>query len=174
MQMKHDSEIDVPNSEWLIQELIILKLPKEAEDFLFHLHKTMYFKLDQILSGLQQLIDYLDQEDKRNVPPKVSNGNSKASAASHTKPENSSHSNTSPAVGTYSSTAVYNCIFCSKSHKPVDCSQYTSIVARKGRLKQLGRCERCARKHDVSDCQTVIDTCPNCRKGKHHSFQCIP
>ena len=170
MQMSHDSEIDVPNSQWLIQELVILKLPKEAEDFLFHLHKTMYFKYDQIMSGLQKLIDYLDQEDKRNVPKAP---NSKTPTASHTKSENSSQYSNSQAVGTYSSTAVYNCIFCSKAHKPFDCTQYTSIVARKGRLNQLGRCQRCARKHDVSDCQTVIDTCPNCRKGKHHSFLCI-
>ena len=169
MQMNHDSEIDVPNSQWLIQELVTLKLPKEAEDFLFHLHKTMYFNLDQIKTGLQKLIDYLNQEDKRDVPKP---SNSKPSAAPQ-KSESSSPLGNSSAVGTYSSTVNYNCIFCSKPHRPADCSMYPSIVARRGRLKQLGKCQRCARRHDVSDCQTVIDTCPNCRKGKHHSFLCI-
>ena len=43
--MSHDPQIDITSNQWLIPELVCLKLPKEAEDFIFNLHKTMYSTL---------------------------------------------------------------------------------------------------------------------------------
>ena len=171
MQLGHDPDIDLDNSEWIIKELIVMKLPKEAEDFLFHLYQSMYFTVDQIKSGLQKLIDYLTEDEKKDNQ-KSSNKVVTTPHKSESSPKNNNVSS-SPAVGTYTTTATFNCIFCNKVHRPSDCNVFSTIVNRRDRLKQLGRCPRCAKRHNFEDCQTVINTCPICKKGRHHSFLCI-
>ncbi|XP_068206198.1 uncharacterized protein [Palaemon carinicauda] len=64
MQIGHDSEIDVSSNEMILRELIVLKLPKEVEDFMFGLYKTMYFSVSQIKEGLQHLLNFMEHENK--------------------------------------------------------------------------------------------------------------
>ncbi|XP_066969212.1 uncharacterized protein [Macrobrachium rosenbergii] len=66
MQMGHDSEIDVASNEMILRELIVLKLPKEVEDFMFNLYKTMYFSVNQIKEGLQHILNYMDRDIEGN------------------------------------------------------------------------------------------------------------
>lgn len=64
------------------------------------------------------------------------------------------------------------CVFCRENHVSPQCKKYGSFSARKDRLKELGRCTKCVRQHDITqDCHLRI--CPRCGKGKHHSFLCF-
>ena len=173
IQMEHNPEINVSQSTRLISEIIILKFPKEVEDFLFHLYNTTYFTLDQITKGLQKLLDYMD-ENKSTSPlqkqlPKVKPVDSQLQVISNQQSSN----NSGTSVGVYSTMRVFPCIYCKQNHKSHDCLNYATLPVRRDRLKALNRCTRCAKAHNVSECQTVLTLCPRCRRGKHHSFLCV-
>ena len=55
----HDTKIDL---QYVLSELIYLKLPDEVTKFLFNYHKSNYFNLDQIDAGLGELHNFLKQE----------------------------------------------------------------------------------------------------------------
>ena len=63
------------------------------------------------------------------------------------------------------------CHFCSKSHKPQDCTTVTNLQSRKDILKTKKRCFVCLRTgHIAKNCQSSIK-CYYC-KGKHHLAVC--
>ena len=180
MQIGHNPDVNVDESEWLIAELITMKLPKEADDFFFNLFKTMYYNLTQLKNGLQKLVDYMETKEEIRVASNCQSksNNTKLSSGNVSQQECMSkiqHSNGNPtAIGTYSTTTSYsNCFFCSKGHKTYDCSEYSTISARKERLKAMNRCVKCVKTHDTNECSTVLNMCPHCKRGKHHSFLCI-
>ena len=175
-QLDHDPDINVSESEWLVVELITMKLPKEADEFLFNLNKTMYYSLDQIKDGLRVLINYLDTQDEKRLPserqPKMNSKSSNA-ASDNNNVSVPSQSN-STAIGTYSATTTFNnCFYCGKGHKPYACTEYCTISSRKERLRALRRCTLCTKSHDTESCDTVLKLCRLCEKGKHHVFLCV-
>ena len=157
MQLHHDPDTEVSANEMLLRELIIMKLPKEEEDFWLNIYKTMYFSQDQIKRGLQHLLNCMNTEDKK--------GNQKGSQVT-TKPNSqsqtsgSSSSNSSNAIGTYTALSDYSCIYCKGKHGPYECTNYSSLSSRRERLK-------------------VLKSCIKCTKGTsgyrmYHSSQCMP
>ncbi|XP_068215916.1 uncharacterized protein [Palaemon carinicauda] len=170
MQIGHDSEIDVSSNEMILRELIVLKLPKEVEDFMFGLYKTMYFSVSQIKEGLQHLLNFMEHENKGNANKGTPEVN-KIRFQSPAKP--SSPFKGSSTVGTYTTLSNYSCIYCKGKHRPFDCTIYSSLNARRERLKVLNRCIKCTKVHQSTECATILNMCPHCRRGKHHSFLCI-
>ncbi|XP_068223542.1 uncharacterized protein [Palaemon carinicauda] len=170
MQIGHDSEIDVSSNEMILRELIVLKLPKEVEDFMFGLYKTMYFSVSQIKEGLQHLLNFMEHENKGSANKGTPEVN-KIRFQSPAKP--SSPFKGSSTVGTYTTLSNYSCIYCKGKHRPFDCTIYSSLNARRERLKVLNRCIKCTKVHQSTECATILNMCPHCRKGKHYSFLCI-
>ena len=76
-------------------------------------------------------------------------------------------------VGTYSNVRDLACIFCKGANRSSECKDFNTIKSRKDRLKKLRRCTRCTRLHDSRECNTEIEVCRICKKGKHHTFLCI-
>ena len=172
MQMGHNPEIDVSGSEMFLREILTRKLSKEVTDFLYQEYHTMDFSVKQIQEGLQRLISYMDHSS----PLSKQSRDKQTTSSSHPSSETSSqtqHSNQSTSVGTYSTTRTYSCLFCKKNHRPFDCTDYRTVAARRDRLKALNRCIKCTKNHEGKDCAIVIDICPRCGKGKHHSFMCV-
>ena len=167
-KMGRDPVINVDGAERVLLEVIYIKLPEEAVDFLFNLYKNLYFSLDEVKSGLKELVGFLDRKEKKR-------SNNKDSTAPRVKSEgSSSNCGSATAVGTYSTAASpqYPCIFCNNNHRAADCTRYTSVSQRKSRLSQIGRCPRCVRKHGA-ECTTVLSVCRTCNKGNHHSYLCF-
>lgn len=132
MQMKHDPNINVVDDDWLINETIIMKLPKEVEDFLFNTYKTMYYNLTQIKEGLQTLIDYMSAEEDRKKTRYESNSR-KLASPNLTTPQTYNSScygarskgNAVAPIGTYTiPVGTDSCFFCQQNHKTHDCKQY--------------------------------------------------
>ncbi|XP_068213881.1 uncharacterized protein [Palaemon carinicauda] len=170
MQIGHDSEIDVSSNEMILRELIVLKLPKEVEDFMFGLYKTMYISASQIKEGLQHLLNFMEHENKgiaNKGTPEVNK------IRFQTPAKSSSPFKGSNTVGTYTTLSNYSCIYCKGKHRPFGCTIYSSLNARRERLKVLNRFIKCTKVHQSTECATILNMCPHCRKGKHHSFLCI-
>ncbi|XP_068237597.1 uncharacterized protein [Palaemon carinicauda] len=170
MQIGHDSEIDESSNEMILRELIVLKLPKEVEDFMFGLYKTMYFSVSQIKEGLQHLLNFMEHENKGNAykgTPEVNKIRFQSPAKTSSLFEGSN------TVGTYTTLSNCSCISCKGKHRPFDCTIYSSLNARREMLKVLNRCIKCTKVHQSTECATILNMCPHCRKGKHHSFLCI-
>ena len=174
-QLGHDPDITISECEWLIAEIITMKLPKEAEEFIFNLNKTMYFSLDQIRDGLQTLIDYLESKDERRLPnDRQVKVNSKPNSVHHNDVVSGSSQNASSAIGTYAATTNFiTCIYWGINHKTYQCTEYCTVSARKERLRTLRRCTWCTKPHNTEACDVVLTTCRLCNKGKHHVFLCI-
>lgn len=180
MQFSHDPQLDISNCEPLVSEIICQKFPRELEKFLFSLYKTVYFTIDQIKEGLQNLLDVMtpnelvedkEGETRRDINEfKPFNKNNKLRHSWHfqrTKP-----------IGTYVTLKkevgknAQACIFCQRNHPSPQCETYATVSQRQARLKVLNRCSQCLGFHTLSQCQTYLNTCSTCRGGKHHSYLC--
>ena len=63
-----------------------------------------------------------------------------------------------------------SCIYCDDFHAPRLCTTFTTGPARITRLKQLGRCERCMRKHPGPKCEIPLTPCFLCQSMEHHTW----
>ena len=171
MQMEHDSKINVTASETIIAEIITQVLPKEIDEFLYNLHKTVYHSVEQIKTGLDQLLHYLShespRESKREQPSAMKSNNEQQNKLMGSK---SSSDKTN--IGSFANVSKSKqCLFCSESHLSRACSNYVTSMSRRKQLENLSRCTRCMGNHTIDSCKARVFPCYYC-KNDHHSYLC--
>ena len=179
---------NVQESNWLLQEMLLRKLPSEVEALLFSKLNKHYFSVDEVEQGIKDAIQHLsklkDKQEIRSVPP-----NKEKKAKQQTVQPNTvlpinrgrrleQSTSQASAVGSYQlenrELKENQCLFCQGDHYGVDCSQYTTLNEKRDRLKELGRCARCTSKtHEAKHCGAIINTCRRCNRGKHHVALCL-
>ena len=78
------------------------------------------------------------------------------------------HASSHPIQPTEKKQQLMKCFFCNDFHSPRFCTTVTTGPARITRLRELGRCERCMRKHPGPKCVIKLVPCFLCQSMEHH------
>ena len=152
--------VDFQQSELVIKSTLVRKLVFQTFDKICDLYVTHDFSLKQMETGIQHIIDKLEQAilalgEKTNVK-KV--GVSSQQPNQQTKQSNQKTNQ--------------QCSYCSGSHFSHKCTKYKTVNARKDRVMSLKLCFNCLKPgHSSKPCRST-KTCRTCRLH-HYSSLCI-
>ncbi|KAL6741550.1 hypothetical protein Aduo_014791 [Ancylostoma duodenale] len=184
-----DADAAVPMVEWVgllprlnrrINEILETKLPyfeRKAANTITILY-AMEFKIEGLEGRVIEMTSFLYQ---RLGDVQVPLHPDKAYAPRPTSPQlGPSGNQPGRSQGGSNSLNLRSCLFCGDArHWATACLQFKTLSARKKRLEELNRCERCLTKadHTVTNCKTK-SFCSYCRKdgrsgemsGHHSAF----
>ena len=156
--------VDFDQAELIIKSTLVRKLAFQTFDKICDLHVTHDFTLKQMETGIQHIIDKLEQAtlalgEKANVKPvgvSSQKMNQQMNQQSNQKNRNSNQ----------------ECSYCSGSHFTNECTKYKTVNARKDRVMALKLCFNCLKPgHSSKTCRSNR-TCRTCGLH-HHSSLCI-
>ena len=152
--------VDFQQSELAIKSTLVCKLAFQTFDKICDLYVTHDFTLKQMETGIQHIIDKLEQAalvmgEKANVKLV---GISSQQSNQQTKQSNQKTNQ--------------QCSYCSGSHFSHECTKYKTVNARKDRVMSLKLCFNCLKSgHSSKTCRSTR-TCRTCGLH-HHSSLCI-
>ena len=161
-QIRH--EVDFDQAELIIKSTLVRKLAFQTFDKIRDLYVTHDFTLKQMETGIQHIIDKLEQAtlalgEKANVKPVgVSSQQTNQQMNRQTNQQNRNSNQ--------------ECSYCSGSHFTNECRKYKTVNARKDRVMALKLCFNCLKPgHSSKTCHSDR-TCRTCGLH-HHSSLCI-
>ena len=164
---------DVDSALWFIKELLLAKVSKETQSFLFQREKSQYFSQNAFDEGLKVLCELLDTTSHHNTKRE----STKAESHSSKVVSGSSSSHSKLVMQAASSTPANNsastnvCVFCKEAHLSVQCPTYVTPTDRKNALYQNKRCLKCGGgNHYANSCYRKL-SCYRC-KGAHWAPLC--
>ena len=152
--------MDFQQSELVIKSTLVRKLAFQTFDKICDLYATHDFTLKQMETGIQHIIDRLEQTtlalgEKANVKQV---GVSSQQTNQQTKQSNQKTNQ--------------QCSYCSGGHYSHECTKYKTVNARKDRVMLLKLCFNCLKPgHSSKTCRSTR-TCRTCGLH-HHSSLCI-
>ena len=151
--------LDFQQSELVIKSTLVRKLAFQTFDKICDIYVTHDFTLKQMETGIQHIIDKLEQatlalEEKANVKQVG------VSSQQTSQPTKQSNQKTNQ-----------QCSYCSGGHFSHECTKYKTVNARKDRVMSLKLCFNCLPGHSSKTCRSSR-TCRTCGLH-HHSSLCI-
>ena len=146
--------VDFQQSELVIKSTLVRKLSFQTFDKICDLYVTHDFSLRQMETGIQHIIDKLEQAtlalgEKANVK--------QVGVSSQQPNQQKKQSNQK---------MNQQCSYCSGSHFSHECTKYKTVNARKDRVMSLKLCFNCLKpRHSSKTCRSTR-TCRTC--GLHH------
>ena len=152
--------LDFQQSELVIKSILIRKLAFQTFDKICDIYVTHEFTLKQMETGIQHIIDKLEQatlalDEKANVKQV---GVSSQQTNQQTKQSNQKTN--------------WRCSYCSGDHYSHECTKYKTVNARKDRVMSLKLCFNCLTPGHSSKICRSTRTCRTCGLH-HHSSLCI-
>ena len=165
---------DVDGALWFIKDLLLAKVSKDTQSFLFQREKAQYFSYEAFNKGLQVLINLLEttshNSSKREHAGGENHTSKLVSGSSYPKAKLAMQATSSNSPAT-SASKNSTCFFCKEAHPSVKCSTYLTPTGRKNALYQNKRCFKCGGgNHYATNCFRKL-SCYRC-KGAHWSPLC--
>ena len=154
--------LDFQQSELVVKSTLVRKLAFQTFDKICDLYVTHDFTLKQMETGIQHIIDKLEQAMLVGLLGENSNVNQVGVNSQQTNQQ------------TKQSNQKTNrrCLYCSSDHYSHECTKYKTVNARKDRVMSLKLCFNCLTPgHSSKTCRSTR-TCRTCRLH-HHSSLCI-
>ena len=151
--------VDFQANELVIKSVVVRKLPFQRFDRICDIYVTHDFTLDQLETGIQHIVDKLEQATLALAEGSVVKPVG-VETQSRDLPSRQSRNNTNQ-----------KCSYCSGEHPAHKCSKYRTIQSRKDRLVKLRLCYCCLSPGHSSKMCHSSKTCRSCG-GAHHSSLC--
>ena len=151
--------VDFQANELVIKSVVVRKLPFQTFDRICDIYVTHDFTLDQLETGIQHIVDKLEQATLALAEGSVVKPVG-VETQSRDLPSRQSRNNTNQ-----------KCSYCSGEHPAHKCSKYRTIQSRKDRLVKLRLCYCCLSPGHSSKMCHSSKTCRSCG-GAHHSSLC--
>ena len=155
------SLVQVNEAEWILKEILLRKLPRETQNFLYNLYKTSYLTVKQIKDGLYNLIELLEAN-----PEKGKTKETRDKDRTHT--EGTERKN-DKSRAMWQASVNPNCILCKENHNTGQCPTY-SFENKLARLRELKLCSRCGKPWHPNKCP-IKSPCRKCQ-GEHYTYLC--
>ena len=154
--------LDFQQSELVIISTLVRKLEFQTFDKICDIYVTHDFKLKQMETGIQHIIDKLEQATLVGLLGENSNVKQVGvSSQQPNQPTKQSNQKTNQ-----------QCSYCSGGHFSHECTKYKTVNARKDRVMSLKLCFNCLKPgHSSKTCRNSR-TCRTCGLH-HHSSLCI-
>ena len=151
--------LDFRQSELVIKSIVVRKLPFQTFDRICDIYVTHDFSLDQMETGIQHIVDKLEQA----VLALAEGATIKQVGVNSPSQDQSSKQSKAK--------ANQRCSYCSGEHLAHECAKYKTVNSRKDRVMQLRLCYNCLTPgHSSKSCRST-KTCRTC--GSHHSSLCF-
>ena len=151
--------VDFQANELVIKSAVVRKLPFQTFDRICDIYVTHDFTLDQLETGIQHIVDKLEQATLALAEGSVVKPVG-VETQSRDLPSRQSRNNTNQ-----------KCSYCSGEHPAHKCSKYRTIQSRKDRLVKLRLCYCCLSPGHSSKMCHSSRTFRSCG-GEHHSSLC--
>ena len=152
--------LDFRQSELVIKSIVVRKLPFQTFDRICDIYVTHDFSLDQMETGIQYIVDKLEQ-----AALALAEGATIKQVGVNSPSQNQSSKQSKPK-------ANQQCSYCSGEHLAHECAKYKTVNSRKDRVMQLRLCYNCLTPgHSSKSCRST-KTCRTCR-SHHHSSLCF-
>ena len=152
--------LDFQQSELVIKSTLVHKLTFQTFDKICDLYVTHNFTLKQMETGIQHIIDKLEQANL----VLGENSNVKQVGVSFQQPNLQTKQ--------LNQKTNQQCSYCSCGHFSHDCTKYKTVNARKDRVMSLKPCFNCLKPVHYSKTCRSTRTCRTCGLH-HHSSVCI-
>ena len=150
--------LEFQQSELVIKSTLVCKLAFQTFDKICDLYVTHDFTLKQMETGIQHIIDKLEQATLVGLLGENSNAKQVGVSSQQTKQSNQKTNQ--------------QCSYCSGGHFPHECTKYKTVNARKDRVMSLKLFFNCLKPgHSSKTCRSTR-TCRTCGLH-HHSSLCI-
>ena len=152
--------LDFRQSELVIKSIVVRKLPFQTFDRICDIYVTHDFSLDQLETGIQHIVDKLEQ-----AALALAEGATIKQVGVNSPSQNQSSKQPKPKVN-------QQCSYCSSEHLAHECAKYKTVSSRKDRVMQLRLCYNCLTPgHSSKSCRST-KTCRTCcgsikRPGPH-------
>ena len=157
-QLSH--ELDFRQSELVIKSIVVRKLPFQTFDRICDIYVTHDFTLDQMESGIQHIVDELEQ-----AVLALAEGATIKQIGVNSPSQNQSSKQSKPKANQW-------CSYCSGEHLANEYAKYKTVNSRKDRVMQLRLCYNCLTPgHSSKTCRST-KTCRTCG-SHHHSSLCF-
>ena len=151
--------LDFRQSELIIKSIVVCKLPFQTFDRICDIYVTHDFTLDQMETGIQHIVDKLEQ-----AVLALAEGATIKQVGVNSPSQNQSSKQSKPK-------ANQRCSYCSGEHLAHECAKYKTVNSHKDRVMQLRLCYNCLTPgHSFKSCRST-KTCRTC--GSHHSSLCF-
>ena len=152
--------LDFRQSELVIKSIVVRKLLFQTFDRICDIYVTHDFMLDQMETGIQHIVDKLEQ-----AVLALAEGATIKQVGVNSQSQNQSSKQSKPK-------ANQRCSYYSGEHLAHECAKYKTVNSRKGRVMQLRLCYNCLTPgHSSKTCHST-KTCRTCG-SHHHSSLCF-
>ena len=151
--------LDFQASELVIKSVVVRKLPFQTFDRICDIYATHDFTLEQMETGIQHIVDKLEQAVL-----------ALAEGAVIKQVGINSQSQNTP-TKQFKSKTNHRCSYCSGEHLAHECTKYKSVQSRKDRVLHLRLCYSCLTPGHSSKMCRSTKTCRSC-SASHHSSLC--
>ena len=152
--------LDFRQSELVIKSIVVRKLPFQTFDRICDIYVTHDFTLDQMETGIQHIVDKLEQAILA-----LAEGATIKQVGVNSPSQNQSSKQSKPK-------ANQRCSYCSGKHLAHKCAKYKTVNSRKDRVMQIRLCYNCLTpEHSSKTCRST-KTCRTCG-SHHHSSLCF-
>ena len=152
--------LDFRQSELVIKSIVVRKLPFQTFDRICDIYVTHDFTLAQMESGIQHIVDKLEQ-----AVLALAEGATIKQVGVNSPSQNQSSKQSKPK-------ANQRCSYCSGEHLAHECAKYKTVNSRKARAMQLRLCYNCLTPGHSSKLCRSTKTCRTCG-SHHHSSLCF-
>ena len=152
--------VDFQANELVIKSVVVRKLPFQTFDRICDIYVTHDFTLEQMETGIQHIIDKLEQAVLAFAEGAVIKQVG-VDAQSRDPPSRQSKSKTNQ-----------KCSYCSGEHPAHNCTKYKTVQSRKDRVLKLRLCFSCLTLGHSSKMYHSTKTCRSCG-ASHHSSLCF-
>lgn len=165
---------DIGNSAYLLTAIITKKLPHKAITYIQTREGDDYPDLDPLRSGIQSFIEHLQSHESPVVPNEEQG--KRVARGSRLKKVTVNEVHQTPLKPTHKVKAStpprnsYSCVFCENNHTTDKCDKFKTVIARKKRVLELGRCTLCCGEHAVENCRVRLSRCSQCGAMHHVNF----
>ena len=152
--------LDFQQSELVTKSIVVRKLPFQTFDRICDIYVTHDFTLDQMETGIQHIVDKLEQ-----AVLALAEGATIKQVGVNSSSQNQSSKQSK-------SKANQRCSYCSGEHFAHECAKYKTVNSRRDRVMQLRLCYNCLTPgHSSKTCRST-KTCRTCG-SHHHSSLCF-
>ena len=152
--------VDFQANDLVIKSVVVRKLPFQTFDRICDIYVTHDFTLEQMETGIQHIVDKLEQTVL-----------ALAKGAVIKQVEVNSQSQNPPSKQSKSK-ANHRCSYCSGEHPAHECTKYKTVQSRKDRILKLRLCFSCLTPGHSSKMCHSTKTCRSCG-ASHHSSLCF-
>ena len=148
--------LDFRQSELVIKSIVVRKLPFQTFDRICDIYVTHNFTLDQMETGIQHIVDKLEQ-----AVLALAEGATIKQVGVNSPSQNQSSKQSKPK-------ANQRCSYCSGENLAHECAKYKTVNSRKDRVMQLRLCYNCLTPGHSSKMCRITKSCRTC--GSHQSL----